>query len=282
MSDNTDENDTLHLFDPLVARTYGLEAAVVYQYIRWVCGRRGQFSVTRKTLLERFPYIGRKSLINALALLLNPRRSFAPALLVRTSKNTNPTYMLTPSARTEKYFKRKDKLHSFDPKMALKYGIPAAIVHDDICRWISHNEDIDGEEVPSEHFETPAQWASTHPYLPLRTVERAFTVLRRAEELIFTGYVRGRRPSWLIPHETLKRYRKLHAWAYKKRKPKKPKVKVVYKYVPVLADPDLAGENGTQTFSKSHRQNGTPHRQNGTPHRQKGTPDRQKGTPDQH
>jgi hypothetical protein len=238
--------DTLHLFSPQIAQIYGLEAAVVYQHIKWVCIRQHKYQIKKNRLMEIFPYLGRDQLVAALAALLDLRKKFAPALLERVDEKRNPTYRLRVSTKSK-------KLHSFDPKMAIKYGIAAAVIYDDILRWIVINDEkISTDEQPS-HYESPAQWVKIHHYVPLRTVERAFNLLKSAKELRLLSRMENRVPLWTIRlgRGKMNRWKALH-----KSKPKEKvnKTEKIFVYVPVLADDDNRDEN-------RHRQNPSSDRQ---------------------
>lgn len=246
-----ESNDSLHLFDPWVAKHYGLNAAILYQYIGWVCHKRRSFSITKERLLEKFPYIGRDGITAALAKLLRHKRGSSAALLSRTEDHVNPTYNLTRKAvQIVEDEEQETKLHAFDPAMAVRYGVPAAIVFDDIAKWAIYNKDsnINNSDLPGEHYRSPKAWADMHPYLSLSTVERAFKKLREVGEINLTGYEKGRIPSWslLCPEfperypDRVYRWQALHAFGYERRKyknAKKVKEVLVYKE-PQIKDPD--------------------------------------------
>jgi hypothetical protein len=262
----TETKATVHSFNPGIARMYGLEAAIIYQHIKWVCSRRNCYQVTKAQLMKVFPYLSRKQIISALSKLLNSRKSFEAALLVRADDHTSPCYFLR--TKTSK----STKTHSFDPEIAEKHGLAAAIVYDDIMRWLVKNDDSNQCDVEPTHYESASQWAKTHPYFPLRTVQRAFLTLREAGLLLMRDHAGCRTPLWTVPlgQGLMDRWKALRPSGRKVNKINKRRVI----YVPVLADDDFGSENGT-TFT---RQKGTTPRQNGTTTRQKGTTTRQKGT----
>ncbi len=261
----TETKATVHSFNPGIARMYGLEAAIIYQHIKWVCSRRNCYQVTKAQLMKVFPYLSRKQIISALSRLLNTRKSFEAALLVRADDHTNPCYFLR--TKTSK----STKTHSFDPEIAQKHGLAAAIVYDDIMRWLVKNDETNEGDTEPTHYESAAQWAKTHAYLPLRTVQRAFKTLKDAGLLLLRDHTQSRTPMWTVPlgRGLMDRWKALRPSG---RKVNKNKRRVIF--VPVLADDDFPTENGT-SFT---RQNGTTSRQNGTTTRQKGTTTRQKGT----
>jgi hypothetical protein len=249
-----------------LARIYGLEAAVIYQHIRWVCARRGSYQVTKSQLMKIFPYLSRKQIISALGSLLNSRKSFEAPLLERSSQNTLPTYRLRCQTRAK-------KLHSFDPEIAGLFGLPAAIIYDDLLRWIVKNDDdLEMDEEPT-HYESPAQWAVSHTYISFRTIKRAFQQLRETGYLVLRGRTEARIPRWTIPlgQGRMDRWKELHKY---ERKEKVNNSKPRFIYVPVLADREFAGENG----ENSEGQKGTTQGQKGTTQGQNGTPWGQKGT----
>lgn len=241
-----------HSFSPSVARIYGVNAAVVYQHIRWVCVRRGRYQVTKDQLLKIFPYLGRDQLVSALSRLLNARKHCEPALLQRIDEKINPTYSLRGPASTS-----AQKLHSFDPEMAQAVGLPAAVIYDDLLRWIVKNDETSEEDLEPSHYESPAQWARSHAYIPSHTVKRAFHTLKLAGEIKLCGRVNGRTPVWTIPlgMGKMDRWKQLHKYR-RKEKVNKSKPKIVY--VPVLADddfPEKKAENRWEQKPSSGEQN---------------------------
>lgn len=196
--------DKLHLFDPVVAESHGLNSAAVYQYLAWHCRNYGKWVGRMDSLLKTAPYLSRKELRRALHRLLGHG---CPKLLNRRPEGGD-RYFYSLTRRI-----RGNKLHAFDPRMAANYGILPAVIYDNMVYWINEAA-ITGDDDPS-HYTTPSEAHKLYPYAPLRSIERAFQVLRDEGELIAAGK-KDRFTAWTIPTETgkLKRWRDLHRPQY--------------------------------------------------------------------
>lgn len=196
----TEPCDKLHLFDPVVAKTYGLNSAAVYQYLAWHTRKYGQWVGRMESLLQTAPYLSRKELRGALHRLMGEG---CPKILKRRLEGGD-RYHYVVLRRI-----RGNKLHVFDPRMASKYGILTAVVYDNVLYWINEAA-ITGEDEPS-HYTTPAEAHKLYPYAAFRSIERAFQVLRDEGELIAVGK-KDRFTAWSIPTDMgkLKRWRDLH------------------------------------------------------------------------
>lgn len=193
-------SDKLHVFNPVVAESHGTSSAAVYQYLAWHCRKFGQWVGRMESLLETSPYLSRKALRGALHRLLG---NGCPKLMTRRPEGGDRYhYALTRRVRGGKF-------HAFDPRMASKYGILTAVIYDNVLYWINEAA-ITGEDEPS-HYTTPAEALKLYPYAALRSVERAFQVLRDEGELLVAGN-KDRFTAWTIPSDTgkLKRWRDLH------------------------------------------------------------------------
>lgn len=215
-------NDKLHLFLPGVAQTHGLAAALVYQYLAWNCRNFGKWTGTKERLLEIFPYLTAQKLRLVLRRLLGTEEGCAALM----SRQAETTYLLVNRVRGGGH-------HGLDPKMAEAHGLLPAVLYDNVAFWII-KKDTEGDQDPC-FYTTPAEWLAIHPYSSLRSVERAFEVLRLAGELVPAGRL-GRMPGWSLPLGTgcLDRWKQLHS----KVKLVNKSNKSVFIYVPVLNDPD--------------------------------------------
>ncbi len=240
-STNGDTKRTkLHRFSPRVAKWVGVTTATVFQFIRWWCLHHGQYTDTYEDLLEVFPYLTRKQLQLIIFRLIDDSE-FDPLLVRKRIRGHNGYGFLLVDPKM-----KLKKLHSFDPQFALKYDVNMAVIYDDLVRWIAKNdEDNDGEQ-PC-HYESPAQWAKVHGYMPLRTVERCFARLAKAGEIIQIDKIGSDNiPAWTITLGCgkLNRWLELHHSFEKEKRQKKAAlekavVETKYVYVPVLYDPDL-------------------------------------------
>jgi hypothetical protein len=290
-----DTLNKLHWFCPEIARRYGLNASVVYSYLEWRIRVKGRGSA-RPSLPEIqkvFPYLGQKQIRNALDRLshIDEEEIFehgrgTPPLIKRHQPTFGAKYVYELDFETAGRRKR----HSFDPQMAVKYGIAAAVIYDDIAKWVYLN-DGDGyggdDQTPGDgviqgwmhvdvevpvHYESPTQWAKAHPYLPLRTIERAFKVLKDAGELIHyvTAFEKeklyflrdGKRfACWTLPfgEGKVKRWETLH-----KKQLSEGKLRRDF-WPESDQNSSFAGPPKGQTTppkGQGHRQNGRPDRQN--------------------
>jgi hypothetical protein len=196
--------DKLHLFDPVVAKAYGLNSAAVYQYLAWHCRKYGQWVGRMDSLLQTAPYLSRYELRRALSRLLGHG---CPKILNRKPEGGDRYhYAMIQRIRCRKF-------HAFDPRMATKYGILPAVIYDNVLYWINEAANT-GEDEPS-HYTTPAQSQKLYPYAAFRSIERAFQVLRDEGELIAVGK-KDRFTAWSIPLGVgkLDRWRDLHRPQY--------------------------------------------------------------------
>lgn len=229
--------DRLHQLNTEVAATHGLAASAIYQYIAWHCRNFGKWNGTKTKLLDIFPYVSPKELRLVLAKLLG--KEGCAKLLVRKQIGDAFNYTLTVRVRGS-------RLHAFDPRMAQTYGILPALIYDNIVYWITVR-DSGGEDTPSAYVSTK-KCHELHSYAPLRSVERAFQVLREAGELIMAGRM-GKTPVWTIPlgEGKLNRWKALHRPA--------PVKEALEASKPVQVEPEvgLVDEDRAQIMDKSKR-----------------------------
>ena len=220
--------DKLLAFSPIVARSHGINAATVYNYLAWCCKKMGRWSGTMDTLLEMYPHLSEKELRTGLHRLLG--HDGYKRLVRRERESDLYTYMLIERVKPV-------KTHSFDPKMAKMYGVLAAVIYDNLVYWIAEDSNSGAQE--PQHYISPASCHKIHPYATLISVKRAFRTLRDAGELLCIGRAQKRIPIWSIPlgQGRLDRWYSLHKDV--KFTPKNRHEKIVYKYVPVMDDPDV-------------------------------------------
>jgi hypothetical protein len=171
----------------LVAASHGLEAAVLYQYFAWNIHKFGKWTGTMDMLLGTFPYMSEKSLRLTLHKMLGRVKGY-PRLISRISEGQQFIYRITKPIRGGSF-------HALDPKMAMAYGMLAAIVYDNVVYWIS----MEGGECQPTIYSSPAAWQKSHDYAPLISVKRAFKTLLDHGELVLVGRRNGRTPVYTIP-----------------------------------------------------------------------------------
>jgi len=213
-----------------------VRAATVYQYIRWWCLHHHQYSGSYDDLLRIFPYLSRRQL-QLIVRELTDDSEYEPLLIRKWMRHQNGYAFILADPKM-----KLKKLYAFDPEVAVRLGsVACAVILDDMTRWIAMN-DADGDGGQPCHYESPAQWARAHDYLPLRTVERCFAKLAKAREIILIGrHGKNNVPIWTIPlgEGRLDRWWELHRQHKKEKHQKKIIVETRYVYVPDLDDPDL-------------------------------------------
>ena len=218
--------DKLLAFSPIIARSHGINAATVYNYLAWCCKQMGRWSGTMDTLLTMYPHLSEEKLRTGIHRLLG-----RDGCLVKREREVNSyTYTLTDRVKPI-------KAHSFDPRMAKTYGVLAAAIYDNLVYWIAEDS-ANGAQEP-QHYISPFSCQKIHPYATLISVKRAFHTLRDAGEILCIGRKPGRIPIWSIPlgQGRLDRWYSLHKDV--KFTPKNRHEKTVYKYVPVMDDSDV-------------------------------------------
>jgi len=215
-----------HRFNPQVAELYGINAALIFQY---VCFRvrltsSGWVAMTLPEICKQYPYLGAWQVWRALKCLTNSGRK-TPALVTR--KMVDGFYRYQPVSRADENL----ALHTFDVRLAVKLGVEAALVYHNVSFWIKFNwqqkaEDLYGYLNPAEfddddfqmqryayqmtrkgaaHHGTVKKWVSLHPYISLATAKRAFAILLKTR-LFQKGRTQARIPMWFLPRAELTKF----------------------------------------------------------------------------
>jgi hypothetical protein len=208
-----EQNGHLHKFNPAVAATHGINAAVVYQCIRWHClepkNKSRSWKVSHADLITYLPYLTKMMLRTALSKLTR-RHHVTGRLLLAAEDGADRVYSLGREAE-------KAAAHSFDTEMAIKHGILPAVIYDNMVYWIAESVDIADDLIPCVAT-SPTAWSKLHPYAPLRTVNRAFAILETSREIgRIVRKTKNRAPYWAIPLGA----GKLDRWYYLHSKTKK-------------------------------------------------------------
>lgn len=211
-----------HYFDVDTATRYGLPAAIVYQYFRWLCQRvpSGTISRTITDICEQYAYMGRKEVRLAMATILKHR-------LIRRLKENRHQYELDKEPRGY----ADDSLHMFEVQCAIEHGIIAAVIYSNMhslitTNWVRKAEEL-AEGLKRENYYTGNvavmtsalqasvarancrlsldQWVEIHPFVSRRSVYRQFEVLMEANKL--QKVIKSDRvPVWTLPSKTLKKF----------------------------------------------------------------------------
>lgn len=214
-----------HQFDPKLAKRYSINAAIIYQYV-WYrsvkMANGGWVALTLDDICKQYTYMGRKQVRLALKILVNPGKR-NPALLARKRIGKAAAFVYQPNDKAE-----GTGFIRFDTQVATELGVVAAIIHNNMAFWIKDNWEKKAEElsqcVDPEKFDydaiqvryfayhstrkaaarsvTVQKMARVCPYIPLRTVERAFSCLRKAGLLVNLSQ-NVRNPVWTIQRKML-------------------------------------------------------------------------------
>lgn len=223
----TDEQYVAHKFDTQVAGVYGVVPAIIFQYICWRSGnspvRWIQFTVDE--LCKQYPYLTPKQVRLALHALVNSG-SRTPALVLR-KRVCGRSFMYAPVCKDSK----ADQWHYFDIRIAERLGLVPAIIYQNISWWIKKNWQEHADEYyryldpvnfaddwdqmqghayqhtrrAAAHHCYVRAWASDHPYIPQRSIERGFSCLLTSKMLVRT-YARNRLPVWQFSSKTAQNY----------------------------------------------------------------------------
>ena len=218
------ENFEPHRFDLDVARDFGINAAIVYEYISARCAlsynRDKSVDLPLSILLKQWPYLGAKQIRNAIDRLAHPANG-----IIYKSKSPhgyNCRYALRgkSEATAIRYF--------FCANLAKRVGIVPAIVHQNLAyritdnwclKWTEYVDALKAEFHPADlypeairearewarHKITPVNWTKIGNVIPLRVVERAFGTLRAAGLIKLLRY-ELRTPVWTLPDKELNRF----------------------------------------------------------------------------
>ena len=200
-------NLLLHRFNPQIAELYGINAALIFQYIwyRSVKMAGGRYvAMTLDDICKQYPYLGRKQVRLALEVLVNSGKR-TPALVSRKRTDSSLSFLYTPICRDA-----GTVFVNFDTHVALQCdSVVAALIYANILSWIKHDwrtkamelyEHLDPAQFDfddgqmqyfayrqtkrvAQHRLTAKKWASLNPYAPIRTVERGLLCLQQARFL---------------------------------------------------------------------------------------------------
>jgi len=212
---------TYHRFDANVATSYGVPAALVFNYIAFrVKYQKDEFiTITLPEFYAQYPYMGKWEVRAALKALTRPGRK-APALVNRQLDNGCYSYAINAMVFNP------DKGHKFDPDLAVKLGIIPAVIYQNISYWIKRNWDIAHEKVaptldPADfdfdqrkfdsfvytitrtkayHTGSISDWMELHPYTSFATAKRGFALLLKKKMLTVT-HGRRLKPVWELPEK---------------------------------------------------------------------------------
>ncbi len=141
-----EETNKRHGFNPLIAESYGINEALIYQHIGY-CSTFSPthfVSFTLDALCKRFWYLGRKQIYNALLKISVSSRTHS-GLLDRNPNGGSFSY--SPKAD----FDRNQKKHWFDTELANRFGsVATAVIYDNITYWIKENWEKKCVEVKSK------------------------------------------------------------------------------------------------------------------------------------
>ena len=195
---------TPHGFDPKVAEIYGVNAALLFQYLAYCSANSSTRWVapTLDDLCKLYPYLGEWQIWSALQKLIHSGQK-TPALVVR--KQVKGVYLYRPIAADGEC----RSPHTFDVRIAKKVGVVAAVLYHNTGHWIRENwkrraetfyaeldpETFDYDEAQMQrhsyqmtrgaaaYYTTAADWVAEHPYVTERTAKRAFVTLQSANLL---------------------------------------------------------------------------------------------------
>jgi hypothetical protein len=225
ITDTADEEDIfgrgyLHSFDSEMARVHGLNAAIVYQHVEWLSKRcHGFVKRTVNQIAENYSYLT----FEQVRLALKALKKGGPLVRKRAKYGGATTYELNPD-----YALGEGKRIKFLVSVAARHGVVAALVYDNLEYWIRDNWERKAQDLLDEfdigpwlgreelvlqeigsHSRYAARckqpvkgWADLHPYVCLRTAERAFARLENK------GMLKKRRspdriPIWSLPAKIL-------------------------------------------------------------------------------
>ena len=227
-----DDNYDPHSFNPTIAQNFGINAAIIFQYISF----RSRHSpapdkFVRLTLPDfqmQYPYMGSWEIRLALDKLTLPASrpssispgKISPAIVHRRLESDGYSYapICHDIMGTTK--------HRFDRVLAAKIGVLPAIIYDNVSYWIKFNWDVAFNEVyqkidPADfndddfkvrqfaaeytkpkaaHHGKVRAWAAEHPYVTLRSAERGFQQLVQIGLLKVTHTTR-KIPVWELAPE---------------------------------------------------------------------------------
>lgn len=214
-----------HWFNPSIAESYGIPAALIFQYIwfRSVNMADGKWvTLSLEDFYKQYPYLGQKQVWLALQKLVNSHRK-TPALVCRKPADEGYSYRYAPISRDA-----GNKFISFDTRIAAQHGIVPAIIHANIAYWVRDNwrakaerlyeyldpakfdyDDLqlqsfafDHTRKAAAHYVSVKKWAKLNRYISERTAKRGFSSLLTAG-LLKKLRTRNRIPLWIVQEKLL-------------------------------------------------------------------------------
>ena len=219
----------VHHFDSQVAAVYGIQAALIFQYICWRSDHTPErwVSLTVDSVCKQYPYLGRKGCWRAMKLLISPTRK-TPAIVHRKPTSNGLAFLYAPACKDHSC----QAPRYFDVGVATRLGIVPALIYFNIGHWTTKNWKetalLAYEELDPEKFKLDGQWmqafawkhtrlsAAHHcrvedwqkklnPYIPLRSVERGFSCLLE-QGMLEKTYANSRIPVWRLPARMMNRF----------------------------------------------------------------------------
>ena len=215
-----------HYFRLDIAHRYGINAAIVYERILYLC-RAARMTDKSTTLTlaemrEAWPYLGKSEIYAAVARLCHPTNGVI--IKKRAAKRNICRYSLRPDHTPEEDPKR----YRFCTNLAAKLGVAAAIIQQNMAFRITSNwadafeaavKDVGPEYHPADVFpiamrETRnraknvimiSDWVNIAALIPKRTAYRAFALLQKEGILVRLGDYHMT-PVWTLPASELDRY----------------------------------------------------------------------------
>ena len=215
-----------HYFRLDIAYRFGINAAIVYERILYLCraARLTDKSVDLRLsdMEETWPYLGPYQIRLAIDALCHPSKCVI--VKKRSPKGNLCRYTMRPDHTPEENPKR----YRFCTNLAAKHGVVAAIIFQNMSFRITSNwadafeaavKDVGHEYHPADVFpiamrETRnraknvifiSDWAKIAGLIPQRTVERAFALLQKEGLLVLKEYYLLT-PVWTLPASELDRY----------------------------------------------------------------------------
>ena len=222
MSSRPVKKPVYHEFLPSIAKIYGINAAVIFQYIsyREFNDSRRFVGVTIPDLMTLYPYMGRNQIWAALQALNRPTRKTS-AILSRRGHGLSFEYSSCID------YDNGAPRHKFNVELATQVGVVPAIIYANVSHWIEYNWQDKTSAVVAAlklddfknyveleafayaqtrpaayHLKSVFDWTCQHMYIRLRTAERGFQTLVSAG-LLEVVHRSNRLPAWHLPKQEM-------------------------------------------------------------------------------
>ena len=219
---------SFHLFPAKIAEQYGVNAAILYQYLSYRAEQMQtrSFRVSLRELASKYTYLSVDQIRKALDTLRTGTREHR-SLLARAIDEDTQVCRYTV-AKLGELGVEPGSLHRFSIEIAERYGVIPAVVYNNVEYWVMTNWKNGAEEVLNKldvesyngdtgamnydsymesrhaawHYISPKCWLKEHKYAALRSVERAFALLVKDGWLVkWTNP--SRIPAWTVSDEKL-------------------------------------------------------------------------------